>query len=100
MTALIWLVDNVIWLYTWILIAQVVMSWLVAFKIVDTRQPIVRQIGTVLWRLTEPVLGPIRRILPTLGGLDLSPIVAILALTFLRIFLVNDVLIPIAAGTM
>ncbi len=100
MQALIWLVSTVIQLYIWILIAQVVMSWLVSFKIVDTRQPIVRQIGTVLWRLTEPVLGPIRRILPSLGGLDLSPIVAILALTFLRIFLVNDVLIPIAAGTM
>ena len=100
MQALIWLVSTVLQLYIWILIAQVVMSWLVSFKIVDTRQPIVRQIGMALWRLTEPVLGPIRRILPAMGGFDLSPIVAILALTFLRIFLINDVLIPIAAGTM
>ena len=100
MTALIWLVDNDIWLYTWILIAQVVMSWLVAFNVVNARQPFVRQVGMTLWRLTEPVLGPIRRFLPNLGGLDLSPIVAILALGFLRIFLINDVLIPIAASGM
>ena len=100
MTALIWLVDTVVQIYIWILIAQVVMSWLVSFKIVDARQPIVRQIGMVLWRLTEPVLGPIRRILPSVGGIDLSPVLAILALHFLRILLVEDVLIPIAAGTM
>lgn len=100
MTALIWLVDNVIWLYTWILIAQVVMSWLIAFNVVNARQPFVRQVGMTLWRLTEPVLGPIRRILPNLGGIDLSPIIAILALNFLRILLINDVLIPIASGTM
>ena len=100
MTALIWLVDNVIWLYTWILIAQVVMSWLVAFNVVNARQPFVRQVGMTLWRLAEPVLGPIRRFLPNLGGLDLSPIVAVLALGFLGIFLINDVLIPIAASGM
>lgn len=100
MTALIWLVDNVIWLYTWILIAQVVMSWLVAFNVVNARQPFVHQVGMTLWRLTEPVLGPIRRILPNLGGIDISPIVAILVLGFLRIFLINDVLIPIAASGM
>ncbi len=98
MTALIWLVDNVIWLYTWILIAQVIMSWLVAFKVVNTQQPFVRQVGTVLWRLTEPVLGPIRRFLPNLGGIDISPIVAVLLLGFLRVFLINDVLIPLASG--
>jgi len=100
MQALIWLVNTVIQLYIWILIAQVIMSWLVSFKIVDTRQPIVRQIGMVLWRLTEPVLGPIRRIMPNLGGIDISPIIALVALHFLRVLLIEDVLIPIATGTM
>lgn len=100
MHALIWLVDNIIWLYTWILIAQVVMSWLVAFNVVNAHQPFVRQVGMALWHLTEPVLGPIRRFLPNLGGIDISPIIAILALSFLRILLINDVLIPIAQGTM
>jgi len=104
MQALIWLVDNVIWLYTWILIAHVVMSWLIAFNVVNARQPFVRQLGMTLWRLTEPVLAPIRRVvqrfLPNLGGIDISPIIAILLLGFLRVFLKNDVLIPIAAGTM
>jgi YggT family protein len=100
MTALIWLVDNVIWLYTWILIAQVVMSWLVSFNVINARQPFVRQVGLALWRLTEPVLGPIRRLLPNLGGIDISPVIAILVLGFLRVFLINDVLIPLASGGM
>ena len=100
MGAVIWLVDTCITIYIWILIAQVVLSWLVAFNIVNTRQPFVRQLGNVLWRLTEPVLGPIRRILPNLGGLDISPIIVILILEFLRRFIIGSILVPMAMDGM
>jgi YggT family protein len=100
MNALIWLIDTVVSVYVWILIAQVVMSWLVSFNIVNPRQPFVRQVGMVLWRLTEPLLGPIRRLLPNMGGIDISPIILILVLHFMRILIINDVLIPLAAGGM
>ena len=84
MEPVLWLIDTVITIYIWILIAQVVLSWLVTFKMVNTHNQIVNQIGLVLYRLTEPVLGPIRRILPNFGGIDLSPIVAIIALIFIE----------------
>jgi len=100
MDAIIWLVDTVFRIYFWILIAQVVMSWLVSFKIVDTRHPIVFQLGRFLWQATEPVLGPIRRLLNkligNLGGIDISPIIAIVLLEFLRRFIIGTVLIPLA----
>ena len=72
---------NVLW---WIIIVQAIMSWLIAFKVVNTYNRVVASIAEVLYRLTEPVLAPIRRVLPTMGGLDLSPIVLILLLYFLR----------------
>ncbi len=84
MEPVLWLINTVITIYIWILIAQVVLSWLVTFKMVNTQNQIVNQIGLVLYRLTEPVLGPIRRILPSFGGIDFSPIVAIIALIFIE----------------
>ena len=99
MEAIIWLVNTVAGIYVWILIAQVVMSWLVSFRIVDTRQPIVHRIGRFLWQITEPVLGPIRRFLNRtiggLGGIDISPIIAIVGVEFLRRIVVGEVLIPL-----
>ncbi len=100
MDAIIWLVDILFRIYFWILMAHVVLSWLVSFKVVDTRHPIVNQIGRALWQITEPVLGPIRRVsgklLGNLGGIDISPIIAILLLEFLRRFLIGTVLVPLA----
>ena len=84
MEPVLWLIDTLITLYIWVLIANVVLSWLVALKMVNTQNQIVNQIGTILYRLTEPVLGPIRRILPNFGGIDFSPIVAIIALIFIE----------------
>jgi YggT family protein len=102
MDAIIWLVDTCFRIYFWILIAHVILSWLISFKIVDTRQPIVNQIGRFLWQVTEPVLGPIRRLLGrflgNLGGIDISPIIALIALEFLRRFLIGSVLAPLAYG--
>ena len=71
-------------LYIYLLIAAAVLSWLIAFNVVNTRNQAVAMIADTLWRLTEPVLAPIRRVLPNFGGLDLSPIVVILLLYFLR----------------
>ena len=84
MHSILWLFDTLINIYIWILIASAVLSWLVAFNVVNPRNPVVRQIGEALWRLTEPVLAPIRSFLPNLGGLDLSPLVLIIALFFVR----------------
>ena len=65
-------------------IAAAVLSWLVAFNVVNRYNPTVRIIGDTLFRLTEPLLRPIRNVLPSLGGLDISPVILILALLFLE----------------
>ena len=84
MRSILWLLDTVITLYVYILIASAILSWLVAFNVVNTRNPIVDRIGDFLYRVTEPALRPIRNILPNLGGIDISPIILILLLFFLR----------------
>ena len=78
-------------LYIWVLIAAAVLSWLIAFNVVNTRNDFVRMIAETLYRLTEPVLRPIRNILPDLGGIDISPVILILVLMFLRNLLVFGV---------
>ena len=82
MIAIANLINTVIWLYTIVLIVHVVLSWLTAFNVVNTRHPFVNGLGQITYRLCEPVLSKIRRFLPSLGGLDLSPIVLILLLQF------------------
>ena len=84
MRSILWLFDTVITLYVYILIASAVLSWLVAFNVVNDRNPIVAQVGDFLYRVTEPALRPIRNILPNLGGIDISPIILVLALYFIR----------------
>jgi YggT family protein len=84
MYAFLNLVSTVISIYVWLLIAQAVLSWLVAFGIVNRYNRVVATIGDFLWRVTEPLLRPIRRVLPDLGGIDISPVILILLLWFLR----------------
>ena len=84
MYALYNLVDTLIRLYIWLLIASVVLGWLVAFNVINTRNRFVYVIGDFLHRVTDPLLRPIRNLLPSMGGIDLSPIVLILALYFVR----------------
>ena len=76
-------------LYMWIVIISVVLSWLVAFSIVNLSNRFVYMVGDLTNRLTEPALGRIRRFLPNLGNLDISPIVLLLALFFLKDFLIQ-----------
>jgi len=90
MNAFIWLFDTVVQLYIYVLIASAVLSWLVAFNVVNVRNPIVSQIGEVLYRLTEPVLRPIRNLLPNLGGVDISPVILILLLLFVQRLITVD----------
>lgn len=84
MLSLLGVIDLALQLYLYVVIASAIFSWLYAFNVVNARSPVVAQIGRVLWQLTEPLYRPIRRILPNLGGLDLSPIVVIFAIYLLR----------------
>jgi YggT family protein len=77
----------VINLYIWVVIIQAILSWLVAFNVINSYNRFVATVGEVLYRLTEPVLAPIRRRMPDLGGLDLSPMVLILGLLFIQMVL-------------
>ena len=84
MGALLTLISQLIQFYIWIVIASAVLSWLVAFDVVNMRNRFVFMIGDALNRLTEPVYVRIRRFLPDMGGLDLSPLIVIFGLIFLR----------------
>jgi len=91
MTALLWLIDTIIDIYIWLLIAQAVLSWLLAFGVVNRYNRGVAVIGDFLYRVTEPALRPIRSFLPNFGGIDISPIILILILMFLRRLLIYDI---------
>lgn len=78
------IVSTVISIYIWVIIISAVLSWLVAFNVVNTSNRLIYVIGDFCYRLTEPALRPIRNFIPNLGGIDLSPVVLILALIFLR----------------
>ncbi len=83
-------VDWLLALYMWIIIASAILSWLVAFNVVNQSNNLVYMFGSTLHRLTEPVVGRIRRFVPPMGGLDLSPLIALIAIVFLRqVVLVN-----------
>ena len=84
MQSLVVLIDSVVNIYIWLLIASAVLSWLVAFNVINTRNRFVYAVGDFLYRVTEPALRPIRRVMPNLGGVDLSPVVLILLLVLLR----------------
>ena len=76
--------------YTWVVIAAAIMSWLVAFGVVNTRNQVVGMIGEFLYRITEPALRPLRRFIPNLGGVDITPVVLIFIL-----WLITDILLRI-----
>jgi YggT family protein len=82
--ALLNLVSTLITIFIWLLIAQAVLSWLLAFGVVNRYNRVVASASDFLWRITEPMLRPIRSVLPDLGGIDISPVILILVLYFLR----------------
>jgi YggT family protein len=82
--ALFGIIDMVLQILVWVIIAQVIISWLVAFNVINTQSNFMRTVLDVLDRLTAPLYRPIRKILPDFGGIDFSPIVLILAIQILR----------------
>ena len=78
------LLEYVLWIASMVILVQVVASWLVAFNVVNARNDVVRAVWEFLHRVTEPALRPIRRILPNLGGVDVSPIILLLGIFFLQ----------------
>jgi YggT family protein len=92
MIELLAFISYLLWLYVYVLIAAVVFSWLVAFNVVNTRSPFVAAVGEFLYRVTDPLLRPIRTALPNLGGIDISPLVLMLIIMF-----ITNVVIPVLA---
>ena len=93
MKSILILFDNIVGFYIWILIINAIISWLVAFNILNTSNRFVYSLLDVSYKLTDPPLNFIRRYLPNLGSIDISPIVLILGLMFLR-NLVFEMLAP------
>lgn len=88
MRSILYIILLVLDIYIWLLIAAAILSWLVAFNVVNSRNQFVAMVGDFLYRITEPVLRPIRNVLPNLGGIDVSPVVLILI-----IILIKDVIV-------
>ena len=84
MNSLVILISQVIELFIWLLIIQAILSWLVAFGIVNTQSNFVNMVGNFLYKITEPLLKPIRRLLPEFGGVDISPVILLLLIWFIE----------------
>jgi YggT family protein len=84
MRAILDIILVVLDLYVWLLIASAILSWLIAFNVVNTRNQFVASVAEFLYKITEPVLRPIRNFLPNFGGLDISPIIVILLIMFIQ----------------
>lgn len=91
MIAIFWLIDTILNMAWWLVILSVVFSWLYAFNVVNSSNQFIAQVGRFLYQVTEPIYQPIRRVLPNLGNLDLSPIIVLLGITFLQIFIRTSV---------
>ena len=93
--AIVWLINAVISLMIWFIIASAILSWLFAFDVINHRNRFVNQIAAFLDAITRPLLEPFRRIIPPLGGIDISPIVVLLLLQFVRILFNNSAAGPL-----
>jgi YggT family protein len=99
MVPLIGFIVLVIDLYIWVVIAGAILSWLIAFNVVNPQNRFVYSVADMLHRITEPALRPIRRLLPNLGGIDISPVILILILLFIRDVVLLGWILPLAAPT-
>jgi YggT family protein len=90
MRAVLHLILLLIRIYIWLLIAQAILSWLLAFGVINRYNRGISVIGDFLYRITEPALRPIRAVLPNFGGIDISPVILILILYFLSDLIVED----------
>ncbi len=94
MVPLIGFIAVVINLFIWVVIISAILSWLIAFNVVNTSNRFVYTVADMLYRVTEPALRPIRNFLPNLGGIDISPVILILFLIFLRDVVLLGWLLP------
>ena len=92
------LIFYVIWAFMWAVILAALFSMLVAFGVLDTRNRVVWSIGDFLYRLTEPVLGPIRNLLPNLGGIDISPWIVVVLIQLVILPLLQDLKMGVLHG--
>ena len=93
--AIAWLINTIIGLLIFLIIAQAIVSWLVAFNVVNVRNSFVYNAVRFLDRVTEPLLRPLRRFIPSFGGIDITPVILLLGLQFLRILLERSVYPPL-----
>lgn len=96
MVVLFELVWQVIEIYKWVVIIAAITTWLVAFNVINMRNQFVYSLTTMLYRLTEPALRPIKRIVPNLGGVDISPVILLLLLWFIQRLIERYILLPAA----
>ena len=96
--AIAWLINTIIGLLIFVLIAQAILSWLVAFNVVNVKNQFVYQLVRFLDRITDPLLRPLRRVVPSFGGIDITPIILLLILQFVRIVLERTVYPPLIAA--
>lgn len=97
MVPLISFIVLVIDLYIWVVIASAILSWLIAFNVVNTSNRFVYTVADMLYRVTDPALRPIRNIIPNLGGIDISPVILILFLLFIRDVVLLGWILPAVA---
>jgi len=97
MVPLIGFIVLVIDLYIWVVIACAILSWLIAFNVVNTQNRFVYSVADTLYRITDPALRPIRSVLPNLGGIDISPVILILFLLFIRVVVLLGWILPLFA---
>ena len=97
MVPLIGFIVLVIDLYIWVVIAGAILSWLIAFNVVNTQNRFVYSVADTLYRITDPALRPIRSVLPNLGGIDISPVILILFLLFIRDVVLLGWILPLFA---
>ena len=90
MYALLATLSMILTLVWWVFLIMIIMSWLINFNVINTRNQFVAQLWRIINAITEPILKPIRRVLPSMGGLDLSPIVVFIIIFFLQSFIARD----------
>ena len=98
MVTLLSLVDYLLWVLTCIIIVQAILSWLVAFNVINTHSDFVRSVLQALTWLTEPLYRPIRRVLPDFGGIDFSPLVVLLLIRMLQIIIAGAIQNAMSGG--
>ncbi len=91
MIALLMTISMILTIIWWIFLIMIIMSWLINFNVINTRNQFVAAVWRIVNQITEPILKPIRRIVPPVGGLDLSPIIVFVIIFFLQSFIANDV---------